>query len=220
MNNGSSPLARGTLRAQRYAVRIRRFIPACAGNSLPDMKVVPPLSVHPRLRGELACYVCNRRHKIGSSPLARGTQLREAITTLCSRFIPACAGNSSKVSAKKLRITVHPRLRGELILNVHPDQKMDGSSPLARGTPLCPGSSITSNRFIPACAGNSVERKASLAMAPVHPRLRGELGGKVTNNGTALGSSPLARGTLGMNCSIRVISRFIPACAGNSATSI
>ena len=94
ITDGSSPLARGTLRAQRYAVRIRRFIPACAGNSLPDMKVVPPLSVHPRLRGELLTPEPFFEASVGSSPLARGTPRKPLTRPLRRRFIPACAGNS------------------------------------------------------------------------------------------------------------------------------
>ena len=50
---GSSPLARGTPYVARYVTKKIRFIPACAGNSIPDTPIRLRWPVHPRLRGEL-----------------------------------------------------------------------------------------------------------------------------------------------------------------------
>ena len=50
---GSSPLTRGTLTTTWSLLIPVRFIPAYAGNSSPENKIVFPTSVHPRLRGEL-----------------------------------------------------------------------------------------------------------------------------------------------------------------------
>ena len=50
---GSSPLARGTLLPITSLLKICRFIPACAGNSLLLSMHNPDITVHPRLRGEL-----------------------------------------------------------------------------------------------------------------------------------------------------------------------
>ena len=51
-NYGSSPRTRGTLHAANREVLERRFIPADAGNTLPDAHGVLILTVHPRGRGE------------------------------------------------------------------------------------------------------------------------------------------------------------------------
>ncbi len=52
-------------------------------------------------------------------------------------------------------ITVHPRLRGELVRCVKSQQKLVGSSPLTRGTHLKGIRDALETRFIPAYAGNS-----------------------------------------------------------------
>ena len=91
-----------------------------------------------------------------------------------------------------------------------------GSSPPARGTPILRRAVMANQRFIPACAGNTQARKATLEVDPVHPRLRGEHFGCVRNITSRIGSSPPARGTLPFSAIERICRRFIPACAGNT----
>ena len=73
---GSSPHARGTRHFQKTGRRIRRFIPACAGNAPFECAPANAAAVHPRMRGERV----KRRFVFlaadGSSPHARGTPLR------------------------------------------------------------------------------------------------------------------------------------------------
>ena len=54
------------------------------------------LSVHPRLRGELARRLQAGESSDGSSPLTRGTLSDEVKFPDETRFIPAYAGNSLK----------------------------------------------------------------------------------------------------------------------------
>ena len=192
------PRLRGELSGyRRWFKRDIRFIPACAGNSLRYVERCLTRSVHPRLRGELQSRRSCNNSRRGSSPLARGTHYTIHIKYHQARFIPACAGNS-----------LHPA----------PDYKdADGSSPLARGTrkmnkiefnklsvhPRLRGElaggklyEVDVSRFIPACAGNSLEKIAVKGIGP--------------------GSSPLARGTPELSKFGMVFGRFIPACAGNS----
>ena len=49
---GSSPRVRGTAGGRTYRRESRRFIPACAGNSIPLPKIVLRSTVHPRVCGE------------------------------------------------------------------------------------------------------------------------------------------------------------------------
>ena len=71
-------------------------------------------------------------------------------------------------------------------------------------------------RFIPACAGNSLDGQGEVPQATVHPRMRGEQALDDPIAGVDSGSSPHARGT-GASVSLWMDeSRFIPACAGNS----
>ena len=161
-----------------------RFIPACAGNSVPlcfflsftvgssplargtlvsqaSVTIFP--AVHPRLRGELISGRIIFTWLNGSSPLARGTR---------------CAGSLYLSSS-----AVHPRLRGELDINAmdacntyrfipacagnsarlcHVQKPSTGSSPLARGTRFNCFRFGNSCRFIPACAGNSLKMVIAL----------------------------------------------------------
>ena len=154
-------------------------------------------SVHPRLRGELNLKPLQRRFALGSSPLARGTHLRRHRHSAGARFIPACAGNSLCPRLNPEFVSVHPRLRGELALKRCKACRVGGSSPLARGTHERQPQETQSERFIPACAGNSRRNTFFLLPRPVHPRLRGELFSNVLTIEPSYGSSPLARGTPG-----------------------
>ena len=114
-------------------------------------------SVHPRLRGELE-NLRNFRERIrGSSPLARGTPTPRYVYLDGLWFIPACAGNSGAASTAFMLRPVHPRLRGELLYPMPYRISSNGSSPLARGTPLQVFCYYQRYRFIPACAGNSLK---------------------------------------------------------------
>ena len=132
-------------------------------------------AVHPRLRGELTKACTPMGVWNGSSPLARGTQFQVNELHQAGRFIPACAGNSENFLFGKFIASVHPRLRGELTQTTLSILHRSGSSPLARGTPRWALRFMPNTRFIPACAGNSIKTQLGIAVAPVHPRLRGEL---------------------------------------------
>ena len=71
-------------------------------------------------------------------------------------------------------------------------------------------------RFIPAYAGNSIRLLSAFMRAAVHPRLRGELVISFRFLLMRSGSSPLTRGTPTYSIDIHLITRFIPAYAGNS----
>ena len=92
-------------------------------------------------------------------------------------------------------LSVHPRLRGELVRTLAERKRAGGSSPLTRGTRLKITNLILKFRFIPAYAGNSVECTVIGNKETVHPRLRGELKGRGFVANDVGGSSPLTRGT-------------------------
>ena len=198
---------------------LRRFIPACAGNSLQTILISLVRSVHPRLRGELFPFHSATYVQPGSSPLARGTRPQKGPSVEVSRFIPACAGNSQERYAEYRYKPVHPRLRGELRISTSGRERVSGSSPLARGTQNRCKHAFDDDRFIPACAGNSRAKRHDYFTSAVHPRLRGELKDENIRNTAQFGSSPLARGTPLRSLLGPVLERFIPACAGNSASA-
>ena len=153
---------------------------------------------------------------VGSSPLTRGTPPRRICEPRRPRFIPAYAGNSILNSPPLERLTVHPRLRGELGQTISSGCIPSGSSPLTRGTRAVSRPLHGFSRFIPAYAGNSYPRRRSCHLTAVHPRLRGELSLLTVLRVFDDGSSPLTRGTLFHSIQQHTSSRFIPAYAGNS----
>ena len=214
---GSSPLARGTLQLNGSSGRVRRFIPARAGNTTPHPAPELARTVHPRSRGEHAVCCWPVSVVLGSSPLARGTLCGPLCTPSISRFIPARAGNTAKARLRRRRPPVHPRSRGEHLADWVVKCRRIGSSPLARGTRDDPQGSRSMPRFIPARAGNTPSSSVRAVPAPVHPRSRGEHEATPAVTCTAGGSSPLARGTQAPARQRQRQIRFIPARAGNTA---
>ena len=235
--DGSSPLARGTLATPTKASRLRRFIPAGAGNTQQVAHPMPSATVHPRWRGEHFPSARFQRSNCGSSPLARGT-----------RRLGGVAESGQPV---------HPRWRGEHFPGVRNTTGACGSSPLARGTPTayrplsertrfipagagntaymdshsdCDGGSSPLARgtragvlgrscrlrFIPAGAGNTGPRTLRGVTPTVHPRWRGEHISFPICSTCKGGSSPLARGTRIPALTQPREIRFIPAGAGNT----
>ena len=235
--HGSSPRVRGTRRLGGGRQRGPRFIPACAGNSRLKRTLRTCSAVHPRVCGELdqlvgavrqlrrfipACAGNSRATvsaepvETGSSPRVRGTRVEGGDGQRPNRFIPACAGNSSQRSPSFFAWAVHPRVCGELIWYFWEPIADFGSSPRVRGTPGAVLLGRHRERFIPACAGNSGAHAARCRIDAVHPRVCGELQDGVIFSEGDDGSSPRVRGTRQSATSNLSISRFIPACAGNS----
>ncbi len=111
-----------------------RFIPAGAGNTGHFIFIPTESTVYPRWRGEHEQAYWTPNGETGLSPLARGTLSNLFLTSGFSRFIPAGAGNTAKVTAAQGRLSVYPRWRGEHPPYVPGILRCCGLSPLARGT--------------------------------------------------------------------------------------
>ena len=132
------------------------------------------------------------------------------------RFIPACAGNAILCLLRSKNYSVHPRVCGERMTGTQCAGARSGSSPRVRGTPADPSPVSRMNRFIPACAGNAIDKIIPFMIVTVHPRVCGERGFIRVLARTASGSSPRVRGTRHIVLSRYRPFRFIPACAGNA----
>ena len=175
--DGSSPRVRGTLLWRAAAVPSCRFIPACAGNSA----------------GAPALVIRHARF----IPACAGNSLNVTYRDVNDdRFIPACAGNSWRGPRTWPIWPVHPRVCGELPPTSTSSTFSHGSSPRVRGTQTADQVALLADRFIPACAGNSVRSRPRGRRSP--------------------GSSPRVRGTRVQPFVEVGPHRFIPACAGNS----
>ncbi len=94
-----------------------------------------------------------------------------------------------------------------------------GSSPRVRGTVRGFRYCIGLCRFIPACAGNRAWHYRHTPVSTVHPRVCGEQFVEHHVTRCSSGSSPRVRGTDRLHNSALPLSRFIPACAGNSCSA-
>ena len=152
----------------------------------------------------------------GSSPRVRGTPLRQLDLVVCSRFIPAGAGNARLRRWRSTASPVHPRGCGERTPGTVSAAATNGSSPRVRGTPDQRLVGQVHRRFIPAGAGNARARFRRSADPPVHPRGCGERAWHGERRGAKSGSSPRVRGTLFDRAFDCLLGRFIPAGAGNA----
>ena len=133
-NAGSSPHARGTPVSASVSFCLIRFIPACAGNTNCSKNLMHGRPVHPRMRGEHFRLLTFWGAGDGSSPHARGTRSDGREVEMRGRFIPACAGNTDRRSRIGSINAVHPRMRGEHLIQFSQCICGVGSSPHARGT--------------------------------------------------------------------------------------
>ena len=216
--SGSSPLARGTPKLVHAAELRTRLIPARAGNTGERRPFTSWLTAHPRSRGEHEKSQSFHYFVSGSSPLARGTHLKDAEAATGARLIPARAGNTSWRARGLQRIPAHPRSRGEHSGISSSSISRAGSSPLARGTRRLRGTARLYRRLIPARAGNTDILSTSQLRNKAHPRSRGEHAVNLLIGAWLIGSSPLARGTPSHGRKCHAVHRLIPARAGNTST--
>ena len=153
--------------------------------------------------------------RFGSSPRVRGTFYMGVINSIRGRFIPACAGNISPATIASGMGSVHPRVCGEHGFAAMGATHQFGSSPRVRGTSRDSQAVELDSRFIPACAGNIGVSPSSRSPVAVHPRVCGEHRIVVHSRCSQSGSSPRVRGTSPGVIRRKLLTRFIPACAGN-----
>ena len=233
---GSSPLARGAHRLGTERGPFEGLIPTRAGSTLLADRSFAEPRADPRSRGEHRVRIASTRTPIGSSPLARGARplvVREDLLggliparagstwptcrppspkralparagstpRACrrgssSRLIPARAGSTLRRPTCRCGAAAHPRSRGEHHQRRHRHVRAAG--------------------LIPARAGSTRPRTSRRPGPRAHPRSRGEHDEALTQDTAWPGSSPLARGALGVSGTGDSWSRLIPARAGST----
>ena len=156
------------------------------------------------------------RRGCGSSPLARGPLISDAINIITGRLIPARAGTTPRSMMSGWPTGAHPRSRGDHILELFGLACGWGSSPLARG----PRHQLRQLRrlrgLIPARAGTTAITTAAGPGTGAHPRSRGDHAGRREYEELREGSSPLARGPRVLRLPQSPRPGLIPARAGTT----
>ena len=214
--SGSSPLARGTRGSGAQPRGHLGLIPARAGNTVFIFPRPPFFWAHPRSRGEHFSDAPSTEASSGSSPLARGTRGFISIKHDATGLIPARAGNTISASFTRRSARAHPRSRGEHRFRVLAEERLLGSSPLARGTREGNLNRMSVQGLIPARAGNTTFSTARKMVLWAHPRSRGEHQKTAKLATITRGSSPLARGTRQDRTAAASTGGLIPARAGNT----
>ena len=94
--DGSSPLTRGKLSAEKSVFLTGRLIPAHAGKTAPSGVAGSCMPAHPRSRGENGFSAPRVHDSRGSSPLTRGKPDRRRRRPQRARLIPAHAGKTRR----------------------------------------------------------------------------------------------------------------------------
>ena len=150
---GSSPLARGLRIGPPRALTATRIIPARAGFTTRNFRLIPVLTDHPRSRGVYETMGFSHHSVAGSSPLARGLPAVRGVEDGSIRIIPARAGFTGVGFIVRFLSGDHPRSRGVYHKDTVECIWMIGSSPLARGLRLTIRAPGETDGIIPARAG-------------------------------------------------------------------
>ena len=234
---GSSPHTRGAPPSTFPKASAWRIIPAYAGSTGHTQPHGQLFADHPRIRGEHPLLLRCEFEWLGSSPHTRGALIMKDSISKSVRIIPAYAGSTSMSTMTGVRITDHPRIRGE-----HDDKRRagqprsgiipayagstgqhtpshrpaSGSSPHTRGAPVKPLRGGVAHRIIPAYAGSTRAPPSASTRLRDHPRIRGEHLAKSLTEKLGGGSSPHTRGALDCRPEGRVLMGIIPAYAGST----
>ena len=192
------------------------IIPALAGNTVSDSRLMVCPMDHPRSRGEYVEFAGDGGTVYGSSPLSRGIRSPQNSRYRRPRIIPALAGNTNNPKDKGGNRWDHPRSRGEYKFSPTEICSEKGSSPLSRGILKCTAPNPNGIGIIPALAGNTEYSKKVVNIPRDHPRSRGEYDAGRSTRTASTGSSPLSRGIRAPQPRGARRVRIIPALAGNT----
>ena len=217
---GSSPHKWGIPNLVSSHLGFIRFIPTQVGNTADDWNFCGVFSVHPHTSGEYFMARPCFSAASGSSPHKWGILFREVSKRMLLRFIPTQVGNTSAVTGRHTRFSVHPHTSGEYSRSSGLLSIIGGSSPHKWGIRLVAPKPLRNLRFIPTQVGNTHQSPAPNRYPPVHPHTSGEYLTASTISSFASGSSPHK---WGIRRRVRVpltCFRFIPTQVGNTRSPL
>ena len=194
MSAGSSPRVRGKLYGKQDALQIVRIIPARAGQTRTTAAPPHPEADHPRACGANFFYLGVELGQCGSSPRVRGKHGSQGPYLQASRIIPARAGQTWKPTSAASTRPDHPRACGANVSDMKNSFTKDGSSPRVRGKRTAKTTQHSTERIIPARAGQTYPTPCKKQTHTDHPRACGANSTMAVLPSSAAGSSPRVRG--------------------------
>ena len=213
---GSSPRMRGKLIC-RFCRRCRmRIIPAHAGQTTRTTSCPARYPDHPRACGANLGKIGSLFGSFGSSPRMRGKRRPRPCPRTPVRIIPAHAGQTNSVPAKRSSHADHPRACGANGQQFLTNLGTFGSSPRMRGKPRLERDDSRTRRIIPAHAGQTSRTPTPTPTVSDHPRACGANAAAGRIRTLRRGSSPRMRGKQGGRRKLEREIRIIPAHAGQT----
>ncbi len=155
----------------------------------------------------------------GSPPRAWGIPIGPHYSARQFRFTPTCVGNTCGSCYMRVRLTVHPHVRGEYIICVCHFPDSIGSPPRAWGIRFAALRRNLNARFTPTCVGNTKDPDYEKIMETVHPHVRGEYVTVPHTSTARTGSPPRAWGIRICFLFTLYLLRFTPTCVGNTSVA-
>ena len=172
-DTGPSPRVRGKPLVYGCVSHRRRSIPACAGETAASCPAAAVSTVHPRVCGGNIGGPSFRLFWTGPSPRVRGKPRTWLLERSVAGSIPACAGETARMTELSSKPMVHPRVCGGNRLARHRSLSVVGPSPRVRGKPGCGLDTRVGSGSIPACAGETSTDGTDACRKSVHPRVCG-----------------------------------------------
>ena len=170
--------------------------------------------VYPRVCGGTFSGVLSIIEGGGLSPRVRGNRIATHAGLPSARSIPACAGEPQRLQAALTAPPVYPRVCGGTDFFRPVECGCYGLSPRVRGNQFCPIVYPSTDRSIPACAGEPGHDVLRWQRGEVYPRVCGGTADRCPAALESLGLSPRVRGNHLHKPLVSVRLRSIPACAG------
>ena len=215
-HHGLSPRVRGNQRHKQAAAAAMRSIPACAGEPEEDLCKKTLSWVYPRVCGGTWSRSNGSSPLGGLSPRVRGNQSSAEDVAFKPRSIPACAGEPGRCPDCQHLSRVYPRVCGGTVREQLGLTLAQGLSPRVRGNLQDQPRGLGQLRSIPACAGEppTMLRPPSTLHYSVYPRVCGGTAEMLRSMTWQEGLSPRVRGNRHALATLELITRSIPACAG------
>ena len=191
---GLSPRVRGNPPAVPHQRTPTRSIPARAGEPMQPKPAVFAKKVYPRACGGTTHLAVIHLVEQGLSPRVRGNRPEGSLARVRLRSIPARAGEPWVTMVGGNSTAVYPRACGGTNGGPGRGHRAGGLSPRVRGNQGPPAIAPSSERSIPARAGEPSRATGSRMLSRVYPRACGGTGWIPTRYRLPRGLSPRVRG--------------------------